>query len=253
MDASAAPLPLQGWTVLCLRPAAEAGGLRRRLARAGARLCCLAPWRIEPLPVDAALASALAAPVLLATSPTAVRCAARLAPIGRFAGKALAVGSGTARALRRAGVAGVQTPPRMHSEALLALPALAAPVEVGLLTGEGGRDLLAPTLVARGARVHRVDLYRRAPRPLPAHTADRLRALPAPLALLLSSAEALQRVAAAPGVALALRRFVPVYASPRLRDAGRALGLADGVLADSATATDLIAALCRHAKAASFR
>jgi uroporphyrinogen-III synthase len=254
MDAAPAAAPIAGWTVLCLRPADEASGLRRLLARHGARLHCLAPWRIEALPAASALATALrASDGLIATSPNAVRAAAALVRLGEFRGAAFAVGSGSARALRRAGLARVEAPDAMHSEGLLALPGLRAIREVALLTGEGGRNLIAPALAQRGVRAHRIDLYRRVLRPIPAAAADRVAAMPPPAALLLSSAEALQHVAATPAMCRALQGLLPVYASERLRAAGEALGLDSGVLAASARAADLVAALCRHAKPAPFR
>lgn len=254
MDAAAAATPLTGWTVLCLRPADEASGLRRLLSRHGARLHCLAPWRIEALPAASALASALrASEALVATSPNAVRIAAALVPLGDFRGKAFAVGSGSALALRRAGLGEVESPDAMHSEGLLALPGLRTVTAVTLLTGAGGRNLIAPTLTARGVRVHRVDLYRRVLRPIPPAATTRVAAIPRPAAVLLSSAEALQHVAATPAMCRALQGLLPVYASDRLREAGTGLGLAAGVLAASARAADLVDALLRHAKPAPFR
>ena len=254
MDAPATAPPLQGWTVLCLRPASEAGGLRRLLARQGARLQCLAPWRIEALPAASALTAALqAADALIATSPNAVRRAAALVRLGEFRGDVFAVGSGSARALRRAGIAQVESPAAMHSEGLLTLIGQRRIVDVALLTGEGGRNLIGPALTGRGVRVHRVDLYRRALRAIPRSTMERVAAIPAPAAVLVSSAEALQHAAAAPPLRAALQRLLPVYASVRLREAGVAVGLADGVLANSALAADLVDALRRHAKQAPFR
>lgn len=254
MDAAAAAPPLSGWTVLCLRPADEASGLRRLLSRHGARLHCLAPWRIEALPAASALAAALrASDALIATSPNAVRAAAALVRLDAFRGDLFAVGSGSARALRRAGLADVESPDAMHSEGLLALPSLRSIRELALLTGEGGRNLIAPALAARGVRVHRVDLYRRVLRPISPAAVRRVAAIPLPAAVLLSSAEALQHAATAPGLRNALQRPLPVYASERMREAGVALGLAAGVLAVSARAADLVDALLRHAKQAPFR
>ena len=254
MDAAAAAPPLQGWTVLCLRPAGEASGLRRLLARHGARLHCLAPWRIEALPAGDALNAALqSCDALIATSPNAVRRAAALAPLGNFRGAAFAVGSGSARALQRAGLARVEAPEAMHSEGLLALPRLHAIREVALLCGEGGRNLIGPALAQRGVRVQRVDLYRRVLRPIPPAAITRVTAIPPPAAVLLSSAEALQHAAGAPALRAALQRLLPVYASDRLREAGQGVGLGEGVLASSARAADLVDALVRHAKQAPFR
>jgi uroporphyrinogen-III synthase len=76
----------------------------------------------------------------------------------------IALGGGTARALRRSGIS-AEAPSDGTSEGVLALPALAAShgLRVLLLCGEGGRTLLAQTLVARGAHVSRLECYRRRP------------------------------------------------------------------------------------------
>ena len=61
-----------------------------------------------------ALVQALAAPVVVFTSPAAVRAAAQLRPLAVRTGQHwLAVGAGTAAALRRAGIVQVQAPGRM--------------------------------------------------------------------------------------------------------------------------------------------
>ena len=77
-----------------------------------------------------------------------------------------AVGQGTVKALAAHGVAGCVAPrERFDSEALLALPELAAArvagKRVAIFRGDGGRELLAETLRARGAAVDCVTCYRR--------------------------------------------------------------------------------------------
>lgn len=201
--------------MISLRPRGEHGGLRQAAARAGAGLIALSPWRLQ-LQRDAAtrraLAAALAAPAVVFTSPAAVRAAVKLQPLPSDPGRHwCAVGAGTAAALRRAGVPEVHAPERMDSEGVLALPVLQAlaGVEAGLVTAPGGRDVLEPALEARGARVHRADVYARLPvAPAPSSVALLCRTQ-APLALALSSGEALQ---------LALRAL-PDAAADRLRSA----------------------------------
>jgi uroporphyrinogen-III synthase len=75
-----------------------------------------------------------------------------------------AIGGGSARELRRQGVARVLAPPeRSDSEALLALPELGhiAGRRIVIFRGEGGRALLGDTLALRGARVTYAECYRR--------------------------------------------------------------------------------------------
>lgn len=84
------------------------------------------------------------------TLPATLRCAA--------------IGPGSVRALARFGVNDVLAPQVQHdSEALLALPALqnVSGRRVLIFRGDGGRELLADTLTARGASVEIVACYRR--------------------------------------------------------------------------------------------
>ncbi len=78
--------------------------------------------------------------------------------------RVLAVGGRTATLLRAEGIAAV-APDDATSEGLLELPELARPAgqRILLVTGEGGRGLLAPELGRRGAEVVRFDCYRRVP------------------------------------------------------------------------------------------
>lgn len=78
--------------------------------------------------------------------------------------RVLAVGARTAAVLGATGLV-VDTPDEPTSEGLLSQPPLARPagLDVLLVSGAGGRDLLRAELVRRGARVERFDCYRRRP------------------------------------------------------------------------------------------
>ncbi len=111
---------------------------------------------------------------------------------------------------------GVQTPARMDSEGLLALPALAAAGRVGLVTAPEGRGLLAATLAARGVAVDRADVYERVPLQLADAELARLAALPAPACVALSSEQALRLVLAQlPAAAAQVLRQATVAAAKR--------------------------------------
>lgn len=254
------PQPLAGWYVISLRPLGQHAGLRRAAAAHGAKLLALSTLRIEPR-IDAAtrdaLRAALAADAVVFTSPNAVHAALALQDLragGARAGRArawLAVGAGTAAALRRAGIDLVQSPSRMDSDGLLALPALQGGHgrRIGLVTAPGGRDRIAPTLRERGIEVLRADVYARVPISPAPRTLARLRALQAPLLLALSSAEAFAALLdVVPGdVQATLRRARVLAASARLATLARGCGFGDVAIAASARPRDLLAAAVAHA------
>lgn len=253
--------------VFTVRPAGEARGLLAALRRRGLAARNLAPVRLVAVDPGTALGAAAAgAGRWLFTSPAAVRflqqAAGRHAPAlfaadGRLArlagqGRVFAPGPGTARALARAGIAGVRHPLASHdSEGLLALPALAAPLDDGLVLvgAPDGRGVLAPALAARGAEVTELMVYRRQ-QAAPAAAALRdLAAAPAPL-LVVGSAALLQALwlALPSGLRDHLRRHGRlVAASPRIASAAGALGLPVGAVAGSATPGSLAAATASFA------
>jgi uroporphyrinogen-III synthase len=213
--------------------------VRRAARRHGATLLALSPWRLQPRDDSDTrnrLQQALQAEYVLFTSPAAVRFAHRLQPLNVIAGQTwLAVGGGTASALRRAGVADVRAPMRMDSEGLLALPELHGirDREIGLVTAPEGRDLLGTTLTERGARLLRADVYRREPIALAASALEALRYLSAPACLLLSSSGALAHFLEQLPVDLAvrLRETTVIAASARLMQHAHDTGFHDVVLA----------------------
>ena len=245
-------LPLQHWCVLSLRPRGQHASLRAAAARSGARTLALSPFAIEPrddAATRSALARALASDRVLYTSPNAVAAAAALRSLKPRRGQAvLAVGSGTRRALRRHGI-DAQAPQRMDSEGLLAMPQLAevGGRRIGLVTGIGGRGMLAPALRARGAEVLRADVYARLPlSPAPAALGKLRDALadPARVLLALGSGEALEALLA--GLPQAMRkpfaRIAVVAASERLADAARDAGFRRIAIASDARPAALLRA-----------
>ena len=206
-----------------------------------------------------ALAQAVAAPMVIVTSPAAVRCAQEQVRLRQRAGQHwFALGQGTATALRRAGIARITLPEHgANSEQLLAGPELQAlrGRVVGLLTAPGGRDMIAPTLVDRGARVLRADVYRRSPLPIAGHRRQALAALPAHSALLVSSAEALAVLWGAldTGERRALCRRPAVASSERLCARLRALGFRRVVRAEHPRPAALLDALAAQVSRGRFR
>lgn len=222
------------WYVISLRPQGGHEGMRAAAARHGARVLALSPWKLvgnDDAGSRAELRAALAAPRVIFTSPAAVRFAKQLAMLRRKRGQVfLAVGAATAEALRRAGVDAVVSPQRMDSEGLLGLTELQGlrGSGIGLVTAPDGRDVLAPALRRRGARLLRADVYARMEIPLSAASVRRLLELRAPACVALSSGAALESALSRlpPGARTRLLRLPAVAASERLADLARNAGFA---------------------------
>jgi uroporphyrinogen-III synthase len=163
------PPPLSGLGVLITRPAGQAAGLQARLRELGAvpvlfpTLAILPPT--DPEQLTRRLRELAAYDLVIFVSPTAVQYGLAAIPTWPAGPRVAAVGQGSAAALRAGGVAQVLAPEQgADSEHLLALPELADLTgrRVLILRGEGGRELLAETLAARGAMVDYAACYRRA-------------------------------------------------------------------------------------------
>jgi uroporphyrinogen-III synthase len=238
---------LAGVGVVITRPAATARPLARQVLALGGSPVLVPGLSLRGV-ADAeaargALVQALGDELVVFTSPAAVRFAARLMPLATRA-TVVAVGQGTAMALRRLGIVVEAPARRQDSEGLLELEALAA-IEgrhVALIGAAGGRGLLRDELTARGAHLREVHVYRRVPPRLDRRHVEALLDLPGRAVVLLSSAEALanlHRSLPAP-VWERLRRTVAVVSSERLRDIALAAGFADVAVAASAMPGDLL-------------
>lgn len=166
--------PLAGRIIAVTRPREQAAPLADAIAGAGGTpllfpLLDILPVA-DPLALEADVAGLPGAALAIFISPNAVAHALPLIlahgpwPVGLVPA---AVGQGTVKALAARGVTGCIAPrERFDSEALLALPRLAGERVSGkrvvIFRGDGGRELLADTLRARGATVECVACYRRA-------------------------------------------------------------------------------------------
>ncbi|MGH8172339.1 MAG: uroporphyrinogen-III synthase [Rhodanobacteraceae bacterium] len=250
---------LEGASIIITRPAGTGGALAARVRALGGRPVAL-PGLVLRATTDDAVARALRgardAPIWIFSSPAAVRFAFRLAPALRIARTAqvFTVGAGSARALSRRGIAARLPSTTSDSEGLLALAELSKVrgQRIVLVGAPGGRDLIAPTLRRRGAKVEPIHVYRREPPRLTQRHFDAVAALRNPLITLVSSAEALTNlVALVPRTVLArLRGQVLVVSSARLADVARAQGFKELVQAKSALPRDLLdaaqTAIARH-------
>ncbi|MBS1140319.1 MAG: uroporphyrinogen-III synthase [Proteobacteria bacterium] len=242
--------PLVGRTIVVTRPQAQAAPLAEGIVAAGGRPLIFPLLEISPAAdaqplaataqrlADYALAVFIspnavehALPALLANAPWP----STLRPA--------AVGQGTVRALAARGIEGCIAPTeRFDSEALLALPELAAEnmagKRVAIFRGDGGRELLADTLRERGATVDCITCYHRSGPSaglLPLMAAWRAGQLDA---LTVSSSEGLRYlVEQLDADGRAFLQKTPIFVPhARIADNARALGLSNIILTDAADA-----------------
>lgn len=234
------------------RPAGTASALARQVRALGGVPLLLPGLAlrgvVDQVAARAELLQALEDELVIFTSPAAVSHAAALAPL-RTAANVLAVGQGTARALRRHAVAAPLAPAQQNSEGLLDLPPMQALAgrRVALIGAPGGRGVLRDQLTARGAQLRELHVYRRLPPRLDKRHVEALLRLPESAFVLLSSVEALQNLCQLlPVAALArLQAANAVVSSERLAAAARNAGFGRITLADSAVADDLLRAAAR--------
>jgi uroporphyrinogen-III synthase len=247
----AKPQPLAGVRVAITRPVGAGSALARRVRALGGT-----PLLIPGSTLRAAgdvrvaretLKAALAADVVIFTSPAAVGYARQLAPLRSHA-CVLAPGAGTLRALRRAGHVDAMAPAREDSEGLLALPPLqnVRGKRIGIIGAPGGRGLLARALSRRGARVTRAHVYRRLPARLDRRHVKALRHdAHKALYVLLSSTEALTHILAGlpDDASHALLAGRAVVSSERLAALARKAGFSHVLHARSVHAADMLGAV----------
>lgn len=247
---------LDGLRVLVTRPAGQSAGLREQLAAAGAQVRMLPLLQIlPPTDPDAArerLLESRRADFWLFTSANAVRGAARIGAAGgllpgEWPETLFAIGRGTAGALAALGRLSL-APEGATSEALLLWPELqqVGELDVLVVTGEGGRGLLADTLAERGALVRVARTYRREP---VAHTPeDALAALAGIDVVLLTGGESLEALLnlVPPAQQSLLQRLALVVPSKRVVELARRLGFTGALLVpDAVSDTAYLARLRR--------
>jgi uroporphyrinogen-III synthase len=241
---------LAGATIVVTRPSFSASSLARRIHLLQGAVIRLPGLSLRERASSASplrkLGHADAFDLCVFNSPAAVRYAWREGqPPGIAQGAALfAIGAGTVAALARRGVVAIASPDRSDSEGLLALPQLAnvAGRRIALVGAAGGRELIAPTLLRRGATVEEIHVYERVAPRLTRRHFDALAQADNPLITLLSSAEALGHLARLlPALLLQrLQRQSLVVSSERLAGIADELGFENIFHAASATAADLV-------------
>lgn len=159
----------KSFTVLVTRPGEAGQSLCEAIASAGGsgKHCPTIAFEsiLDDHAINEALTQLTAQDWFIFISPQAVRSVANaFKTYWQPHIKLAAVGSGTKNALEKLGFSPVLSPSKdMGSDALLALTAFVT-VEgqhITIVRGEGGRESLADTLIARGAHVSHLVAYRR--------------------------------------------------------------------------------------------
>jgi uroporphyrinogen-III synthase len=162
---------LAGRHVVVTRPAGQAAHFATALSEAGAIPVRFPVLEIRDIEDPAALLEAAirldSFDIAVFVSPNAIQRALAVI-LARRAWPAslrvVTIGKSSERELARHGIHDVISPPlRFDSEALLELPELidVAGKRVIIFRGDGGRELLGDTLIARGARIDYLSCYRR--------------------------------------------------------------------------------------------
>lgn len=240
--------PLQGQRVLVTRPVHQAQGQIRQLEALGAEPVALPLLEIAPIDeTEPAAFQTIKSRILeldlyagvIFVSPNAARLGADWIdqywpqlPLGVHW---LAVGAATADALEQAGIPASHVPGGHDSEALLRARVLqnVADQRYLILRGTGGRELLAETLRARGARVDYADLYRRRCPHYPSAVIQSTIFKPRLSAILITSGQALEHLLELAGASPVLFDTLIVVPSQRVASLARARGcnrirIADG-------------------------
>ncbi len=164
--------PLTGITIAVTRPVDQAQALCEAITHLGGRAVLFPLLAIAPLPdyhaFEQQLAQLETTDWAIFISSNAVNYA--MPRVLRHYGnvpdnlKFAAIGHQTAKELSHYGLRNVLTPhTRFDSETLLALPEMhdVANMRIAIFRGVGGRELMAETLIARGASVYFAECYQR--------------------------------------------------------------------------------------------
>lgn len=251
--------PLAGRRLVVTRPLEQAESLCGRIRAAGGEVLLFPLLAVGPA-LDAGPLEAIAGrlddfDLAFFVSPNAVRYAMDYLLARRAWPAALrvaTVGKGSERVLAGYGFAHVIAPQQgFDSEAVIALPEFATAAVAGrrvlIFRGDGGRDLLADTLRARGATVEFVPCYRRFQPSVDPTTLLGPASRGELDGLLLTSSEGVRNLADMVGKAgMELLRRVPVFAShPRIAAHAREAGFA-AIVETPAGDDGLLEALASH-------
>jgi len=228
--------PLTGITIAVTRPVDQAQALCEAITRLGGRAVLFPLLAIMPLQDYHSFEQQLA---LLETtdwaifiSPNAVNHAMPriLKHYGNIPDNLIfaAIGHQTAKELAHYGVRNVLTPhSRFDSETLLALPEMheVANMKIAIFRGVGGRELMAETLIARGANVYFAESYQRINPQTDANLPGELWKNGELQAIIVTSSEAMRSLFDLAGTSEWLRHVVICVNHERIAELPRQFGL----------------------------
>jgi uroporphyrinogen-III synthase len=159
-------LPLAGMKVLVTRPEHQAHHLSRLISEQGGMAISFPVIEIKPIAVESWTDLSIEhADMIIFVSRNAVdHFMAGKSELLTATSILIAVGKGTAEAMNKHGLS-VDFQPRQSTgaEGLLLLPELeqVEGKQITIVRGKGGRELLADTLIARGAMINYIEVYER--------------------------------------------------------------------------------------------
>jgi len=261
MSDFATETPLAGRGIVITRPAHQAQPLAGMIRAAGGHAILFPVLEIldadDLKPLNALIDRLEAFDLAIFISPNAVNRAMNLIAARRALPAKLriaAIGRGSVKALGHFGVTEVIAPAQhFDSEALLALPPLqdVRGRRVVIFRGEGGRELLGDTLVARGACLEYAECYRRGKPNLDAAPLLKAWARNELHAIVVTSSEGLRNLFEMVGKLGQswLRKTPLIVPHPRIAETARGLGLGNVVLTEAGD-EGIVAGLCEYFGAA---
>jgi len=248
---------LAGRGIVITRPTGQAAELAALIRAAGGKPILFPVLEISDIgdlkPLHALIDRLDGFDLAIFISPNAVNKAMNLIAARRTLPAGLriaAIGRGSVKALARFGVASVIAPAgRFDSEALLELPEMksVAGSRVVIFRGDGGRELLGDTLIARGATVQYAECYRRSKPDVDTGPLLKAWARNELHAVVVTSSEGMRNLFDMVGkLGQSWLQKTPVFVPhPRIADAARALGLAQVHLTEAGD-EGVLAGLRRH-------
>jgi len=162
MEANSA---LAGWKVLVTRPAGQAHTISDLVSQAGGEVIAFPTIEIKPLDEVNAVNLAEQDIIIFVSRNAVSYFADRITDDIAETTLLVSVGKGSAESMRSHGLrVDIQPDRSIGSEGLLMMPEFAdmTSKKVLIIRGKGGRELLADTLVQRGAKVQYIEVYERA-------------------------------------------------------------------------------------------